>query len=263
MTFSVNLWQAMHASSSLSPMNVRVHHLHFDAIQFSLLSAVPVERKKFVFITARIHPGETNSSYVMRGLLEFITSNERTAQVGPSIVLRHRCAVFPSDTDPTIQTGIQNCADGQSGWRHRWQLSMLVDRKGYESKLSASTQTNISYNLSHQRISAQSTETASRSMILRAFDRQERLDCAASRWFQIVAFYDLHGHSRKSNVFAYGCDGCDGSQSDMKDFLHARVLPFIMSRAVSWKGHFIGIVSLEENREITSCDNERDVSFYC
>ncbi|CAF1684554.1 unnamed protein product, partial [Didymodactylos carnosus] len=48
----------------------------------------------------------------------------------------------------------------------------------------------------------------------------------------ILAFCDLHGHSRKSNVFAYGCDGCDGINRDMKNFLNARVLPFIMSRTV-------------------------------
>lgn len=48
--------------------------------RFSRL-AVPIQKKKFVFITARIHPGETNSSYMMRGLLEFITSDDKIAQV--------------------------------------------------------------------------------------------------------------------------------------------------------------------------------------
>ena len=42
---------------------------------------MPVEQKKFVFITARVHPGETNSSFMMRGLLEFITSEDRIAKV--------------------------------------------------------------------------------------------------------------------------------------------------------------------------------------
>jgi len=43
--------------------------------------AVPLDKKKFVFLSARIHPGETNSSFMMRGLLEFITSNDKIAQV--------------------------------------------------------------------------------------------------------------------------------------------------------------------------------------
>jgi hypothetical protein len=42
---------------------------------------VPINEKKFVFLTARIHPGETNSSYMMRGLLEFITSDDKIAKV--------------------------------------------------------------------------------------------------------------------------------------------------------------------------------------
>ena len=49
---------------------------------FSLgLLAVPVAEKQFAIITARIHPGESNSSYMMRGLLEFITSDDKIAAV--------------------------------------------------------------------------------------------------------------------------------------------------------------------------------------
>lgn len=36
----------------------------------------PVENKKVVLVTARIHPGESNSSYVCEGLIKAIASDE-------------------------------------------------------------------------------------------------------------------------------------------------------------------------------------------
>ena len=39
------------------------------------------ESKKYVVITARVHPGESNSSWVMRGLLRHLSSNHPNAQV--------------------------------------------------------------------------------------------------------------------------------------------------------------------------------------
>ncbi|ANQ06020.1 Zinc-carboxypeptidase [Plasmodium coatneyi] len=39
----------------------------------------PREEKKIIFLTARVHPGETNASYVMHGFLSFITSDNAYA----------------------------------------------------------------------------------------------------------------------------------------------------------------------------------------
>jgi len=40
-----------------------------------------VSRKKTVVVTARVHPGESNSSHILRGAVDFLLSNEEEAQI--------------------------------------------------------------------------------------------------------------------------------------------------------------------------------------
>ena len=35
--------------------------------------------KKFIIVCSRVHPGETNASYIMQGFIKFITSNKKEA----------------------------------------------------------------------------------------------------------------------------------------------------------------------------------------
>jgi hypothetical protein len=46
----------------------------FDS-QFSMISLPFYKRKKVVIIGARVHPGESNSSYMMQGLVKYLMSN--------------------------------------------------------------------------------------------------------------------------------------------------------------------------------------------
>src|ERR1035437_2618649 len=39
-----------------------------------------IAERKAIVLSSRVHPGESNSSYIMEGILEFITSNEREAR---------------------------------------------------------------------------------------------------------------------------------------------------------------------------------------
>ncbi|CAF1315913.1 unnamed protein product [Adineta ricciae] len=152
--------------------------------------SVPINKKKFVFISARIHPGETNSSFMMRGVLEYITSNDKIAQkLRSQIVFK----IIPMLNPDGVIVGNYRCSltgkDKNRNFRHpRKQTFPII----YHMK-----------------------------ELIRRLQNEQR---------EILAFCDLHGHSRKLNVFAYGCDGCDGPEPNMKDFLEARVLPFIMSR---------------------------------
>jgi murein tripeptide amidase MpaA len=41
---------------------------------------MPVHRfKKYILVCSRVHPGESNSSYIMQGFLDFITGNSSEA----------------------------------------------------------------------------------------------------------------------------------------------------------------------------------------
>ncbi|UJR33783.1 hypothetical protein I4U23_021209 [Adineta vaga] len=152
--------------------------------------SVPIKQKKFVLVSARIHPGETNSSYMMRGLLEFITSDDEIAKrLRSQLVFK----IIPMLNPDGVIIGNYRCSltgkDMNRNFRHPHKQSFPTI---YHIK-----------------------------QLVQTLQKERR---------EILAFCDLHGHSRKSNVFAYGCDGCDGPQPDMKNFLNARVLPFIMSK---------------------------------
>ena len=43
-------------------------------------SPIPLDKKQCVFITGRIHPGESNSSYLVHGLMDFFLSNDPAAK---------------------------------------------------------------------------------------------------------------------------------------------------------------------------------------
>ena len=36
-----------------------------------------IKNKKFVIITSRVHPGESPSSFIMRGILHFVTGGKK------------------------------------------------------------------------------------------------------------------------------------------------------------------------------------------
>ena len=40
-----------------------------------------ISQRKAIIITARVHPGETNSSFIMQGLIDLLVSNDRIAKL--------------------------------------------------------------------------------------------------------------------------------------------------------------------------------------
>jgi len=55
---------------------------------------------------------------------------------------------------------------------------------------------------------------------------------------QVIIYCDLHGHSRKPNVFMYGCTA-DPNMASMSNFIEERLFPWMMSQKVIVTAQFL------------------------
>ena len=61
--------------------------------------------------------------------------------------------------------------------------------------------------------------------------KTEMKECYLIYFFQVIIYCDLHGHSRKPNVFMYGCTA-DLKMASMSNFVEERLFPWMMSQKV-------------------------------
>ncbi|CAH3186518.1 unnamed protein product [Porites lobata] len=123
------------------------------------------EAKHGVVVTARVHPGETNSSWMMKGLLDYLTSNAADAKL-----LRD---TFIFKIVPMLNP------DGVIVGNYRCSLAGRDLNRNYKTVLKDSFPP-----IWHVR-----------SMVRKLLEERD-----------ITLYCDLHGHSRKQNVFIYGCE---------------------------------------------------------
>ncbi|XP_056382539.1 cytosolic carboxypeptidase 2 isoform X3 [Hyla sarda] len=151
--------------------------------------------KKAVVVTARVHPGETNGSWMMKGFLDFILSDSPDAQL-----LRD---TFIFKVIPMLNP------DGVIVGNYRCSLSGRDLNRNYKSMLKDSFPC-----IWH-----------TRAMVKRLLAERE-----------ILLYCDFHGHSRKNNVFMYGCN----NKGEPESKLHERVFPLMLSKNAPDKFVFKG-----------------------
>ncbi|XP_028970678.2 cytosolic carboxypeptidase 2 isoform X2 [Esox lucius] len=134
--------------------------------------------KPAVVLTARIHPGETNSSWVMRGIVNFLLGDS------PDAALLREAFVFK--LVPMLNP------DGVIVGNNRCSLTGRDLNRNYKSLLRESFP----------------TVWATRTMVQRLCEERK-----------VLLYCDLHGHSRKHNVFSYGCKNP-----------HERIFPLMLSK---------------------------------
>lgn len=151
-----------------------------------------------VFLSARVHPGETNSSWVMKGSLEFLMSSNSKAQ---SLRESYIFKIVPMLNPDGVINGNHRCSLSGEDLNRQWQNpNAELHPTIYHAK--------------------------SLLQYLRATGRTP------------LVFCDYHGHSRKKNVFMYGCSiketvwqsNANTSSCDLQEDLGYRTLPKLLSQ---------------------------------
>ena len=133
--------------------------------------------RRGIVISARVHPGETPASWVMRGALDYLVSDF------PGAVLLRRNFVFfivPMLNPDGVIFGNNRCSLAGVDLNRQWKIPMK-----------------------HQHPTVYHLKTL----------MQEQ-----KSFREIVMYVDIHGHSRKYNVFLYGCDDKKKPNAKAREF---------------------------------------------
>ncbi|XP_033727310.1 cytosolic carboxypeptidase 3-like isoform X28 [Pecten maximus] len=158
------------------------------------------DSKQVIVVTARVHPGESQASWMMKGLLDYIT--------GPDPGAKQLRNVFIFKVVPMLNP------DGVIVGNYRCSLAARDLNRNYR----------------HPRKESFPTVWHVKSMMDKVLERHN-----------ILLYCDLHGHSRKHNVFMYGNNTSQDGENNTtgaKAFLQERLFPWIMSQKAPEKFSF-------------------------
>jgi len=151
----------------------------------TITNRVPHEvdvKKQGVVITARIHPGESNSSYMMKGVIDFLVSDVPEAkELRDKFVFK----IVPMMNPDGVINGNYRCSLAGCDLNRRWKFpSEILHPTVYHTK-------KLIVNMAKER--------------------------------HLALYCDLHGHSRRKNIFMYGNTNSEEPEAP-------RIFPFLMSK---------------------------------
>ncbi|KAI6058234.1 Cytosolic carboxypeptidase 1 isoform X1 [Aix galericulata] len=154
--------------------------------------------RPYIFLSARVHPGETNASWVMKGTLEYLMSNNPNAQ---SLRESYIFKIIPMLNPDGVINGNHRCSLSGEDLNRQWQ----------------NPNPDLHPTIYHAKGLLQ---------YLAAIKRLPLVYC------------DYHGHSRKKNVFMYGCSiketmwhtNVNAASCDLTEDPGYRTLPKILSQ---------------------------------
>ncbi|KAK9891541.1 hypothetical protein WA026_015502 [Henosepilachna vigintioctopunctata] len=152
-----------------------------------------IKKKRAIVITARVHPGETPSSWMMKGIIDFLTSD-----CAPAKELRDKFIfkIVPMLNPDGVVVGNNRCSLSGKDLNRQYRTVM---REAYPS---------IWY---------------TKLMVRRLIE-----ECGVSM------YCDLHGHSRKHNIFIYGCENRRQNEKRLQE----QIFPLMLHKNSSEKFSF-------------------------
>eukprot|EP01083_Nonionella_stella_P105591 303804_1 len=158
-----------------------------DLLTITSFDATPhqIQQRMGISLSGRVHPGETNSSWMMRGVIDFLTSDRPEARrLRDHFVFK----VVPMLNVDGVINGNYRCSLAGVDLNRQWiEPSRKLHPTVYYLK----------------------------QMVLRMSEERE-----------LLMFCDFHGHSRKKNIFMYGCE----HNNDPLLRLSERIFPLILSK---------------------------------
>ncbi|CAH1124535.1 unnamed protein product [Ceutorhynchus assimilis] len=151
------------------------------------------KKKRAVVLTARVHPGETPSSWIMKGILDFLTGDS-----APAKDLRDKFIfkIVPMLNPDGVIVGNNRCSLSAKDLNRQYRTVM---RDAYPS---------IWY---------------TKLMVRRLLE-----ECG------VALYCDLHAHSRKHNIFIYGCENRRGADRRLQE----QVFPLMLHKNTADKFSF-------------------------
>ena len=126
-----------------------------------------LSKRKVIILSARIHPGETNSSWMIQGVIDFVLSDDREAQfLRNNFIIK----IVPMINPDGVIIGNYRCNLNGYDLNRKWKVNEKEAKPVIEV-------------------------WQVKNMI------QESVESKS-----IAFFCDFHGHNRKHGIFVYGCN---------------------------------------------------------
>lgn len=150
----------------------------------TLDKSLPFNERKYVFLSARVHPGESNSSHIMNGLIQFLLSNDEVAtNLRQNVIFK----IVPMLNPDGVINGSHRCSLAGVDLNRQWKTpSRLLSPTVFWTKLMY--------------------------RFIVKLNKQPLLAC------------DFHGHSRKKNAFLFGCENIAGTELENVEKIFSQLL---------------------------------------